>query len=249
MREGGAHEALGHAPGWSRPMSELSLDHLGAEPSGGDRRRTVPAAAPFLLFGSIGPRQEPPRGKGLMSNTDPDAPAALELVRALLRDGREELVRADGKASSLLAVVGVIVGALLTSVVGRVWSPADFDQHARIAWWLGIAAVGVAACCLVNALLPRFWRSKGAARVTYFADVVRVEKDAKRSARAETAISDLEAAVQSSARDVFAHALQQLRAISWIVSIKYRRIRAAILLLAVAAAFLGIALALHTAHW
>lgn len=184
------------------------------------------------------------RIEGQATATDPDAPAALDLARALLRDTREELVRADEKASSLLTAVGIAVGALLTGVVGRIWSPAGFDQLARIAWWVGVAGVGAATCFLVSALLPRFRRSEGTARVTYFADVIRAE-NAKGRARPGAVMSDLEAAVKSSANNALAHTLQQLRAISWIVSVKYRRIRAAILSLAVAVAFLGIALALQ----
>ncbi|MGH8906103.1 MAG: Pycsar system effector family protein [Egibacteraceae bacterium] len=176
-------------------------------------------------------------------NTDvgQETAAALDLARGLLRDSREELSRADEKAGSLLTAVGVAVGLLLTGAIGGVWSPATFGQGARLAWWFGVAATGAAVCCLVSALLPRFLAARDTARVSYFAQVVHLEQQKKGAGE-----DHLRAAVTSAAADPLAHTLDQVRAISSLASVKYRRIRAAITAMALAAVALGIALALQT---
>jgi hypothetical protein len=77
-------------------------------------------------------------------NIQPENPHA-KLVDALLNDTREELGRADGKASILLSAVGVVVSVLLAGAISRDWNPTQLASCEWL-WWLGTlsgtAAIG-----------------------------------------------------------------------------------------------------------
>lgn len=97
---------------------------------------------------------------------------AYTLADTILAENREELSRADGKASTLLAAALIVVGVLLAGVLAGDWSPGKLVPWARVAW--GIAAVlalgGISS--LVAALMPRHvWRPNENGRVSYFGDV------------------------------------------------------------------------------
>ncbi|MGH2771383.1 MAG: Pycsar system effector family protein [Actinomycetota bacterium] len=171
---------------------------------------------------------------------------ALEVARELLRDGRDELRRADEKACSLLAAIGVVAGVLLTGAFGGSWSPAIFHQSERVAWWLGVTATGAAICYLVSTLIPRLPSAKDTGRVTSFVEVARLERSAKTRAGAVER-DHLGIAIRFAAEDVFGHTLDRVRVVSWIASVKYRRIRVAIYLMTAGAALIGAAVTLHLA--
>jgi hypothetical protein len=48
-----------------------------------------------------------------------------EYARLLLAEAREELGRADQKASLLLAAASVAIAAIVTGLVGSGWKPSD----------------------------------------------------------------------------------------------------------------------------
>jgi len=64
----------------------------------------------------------------------------LVLAETMLREAREELSRADGKSSLLLAAVGVVVGAVAAAVVAGEWSPFDLSPFIQWLWWAGNGA-------------------------------------------------------------------------------------------------------------
>jgi len=94
-------------------------------------------------------------------------------VSELLRDTREEVARADSKASLLLASSGVVVGALLAGLIAGRWSPFELNNRIEWMWWLaaGLAAAGLIA--LGSAVWPRFARrnSPRPSVPSYFGDV------------------------------------------------------------------------------
>ncbi len=104
----------------------------------------------------------------------PPAPGADILLAA-----RDELVRADAKATTLFATSGVAVGAVLTGLLSGQWSPSRI--HGGLAqgiWWLGAAAAGVALVCLAAAMHPRTRRRRRDGRLAaYFGDVVMLGPD------------------------------------------------------------------------
>lgn len=145
-----------------------------------------------------------------------------DLTRTLLRETREELVRADTKASYLLASLGVILGVVLGGAIAGHWTPNDLTCTAEFVWWLGVVAVAVGAVALGNAVYPRLVKEKPG-RVTYFEDVRRHET-------CDTLIGDLNTEAELGERDA-----EQLMRLSKIASRKYRSIQVAIWALVAAA--------------
>lgn len=98
----------------------------------------------------------------------------------VLREVREELGRADGKASILLAAFGVAGGALVAALLANSWSPSQLDDRFEWIWWLGIASAICSLAFLAASVYPRT-RRKDASSVVgpmYYGDVVAMDKKA-----------------------------------------------------------------------
>lgn len=155
------------------------------------------------------------------------AVGSTDLADFLLRDAREELTRADSKASLLTAAVGVVVGALVAAMLAQTWTPANLDASVRWLWWVGAASIGLALIFLGAGVYPRTvrkGRSEGAAK--YFADAVRLGRDGLPDALNSTSLDE--------------YLLDQLFAVSHIVDIKYRCIRIALWCLALGASAVSV---------
>ena len=89
---------------------------------------------------------------------------------------REELARADAKATTLFASTGVVFGAVLSGLLSGRWSPPRIDDGpAQVLWWLGAGAAVTALVLLACALFPRTRRDRRHGRITaYYEDVVRL---------------------------------------------------------------------------
>lgn len=156
-------------------------------------------------------------------NDDELAPH-LELARTILREAREELARADGKASILLAAIGVVIGAIMAAVLGGSWHPHDLNHNIEWLWWVG-AMIGLAgATAFGSAVFPRTtYRSKHRSGiVAYFGDVVGLSQH------------QLKQGLVRTANEPDAATLDQLRAISSVVDKKYRAIQVGITCIAAA---------------
>lgn len=73
----------------------------------------------------------------------------------LLDRSRQELDRADAKATTLLAGLGVGVGAVLAGIFAGAWSPRDLLIFGAIGWWIGSATALVGVFQLLYAVYPR----------------------------------------------------------------------------------------------
>lgn len=62
-----------------------------------------------------------------------------ELAKVLLAESREELTRADGKASLLLAALGIGLSAILGAVLAGNWAPFVLASPWEAIWWTGAA--------------------------------------------------------------------------------------------------------------
>src|SRR5215216_5048493 len=105
----------------------------------------------------------------------------------LLAESREELARADGKASMLLSALGVAVGVIAAALLAGGWSPDRLDHGYRIVWWagLGFAAGGSLALCL--AVWPRIRHRLPGPSASYFDEIALLGSvDKVRSAVAST---------------------------------------------------------------
>jgi hypothetical protein len=106
-----------------------------------------------------------------------------ELAKALLAESREELTRADGKASILLAALGIGLSAILAAILSGDWSPFGLHEPYQAVWWAGSACAGVALVSLGLAIYPRVKHNTRSSGVTYYGDVARLENaDALRAA-------------------------------------------------------------------
>jgi hypothetical protein len=135
-----------------------------------------------------------------------------ELCAQLLTETREEIARADGKASILLAGAGVaasaVVGGALSSdltLLGAAGVVQVVAAASALAMLLGIWALGAAVMPNVGA--------PAAGRVRYFTDVLQYEQSTQK----------LKDALDKEAELGDERTLHQLIAVSGIVKKKYRR--------------------------
>lgn len=142
----------------------------------------------------------------------------------LLTETREELGRADNKASLLFAVFGVVNGALLAGLIAHNWRPEDLATPATVVFWIGAGCAAAGAASLGFAVWPRTVRHQPGGPASYYGDIVTYgkDRDALRSALAEAAEGD-------------ERTVEQLAVVSAIVWRKYAGIRCALRLFALAA--------------
>jgi MFS family permease len=100
------------------------------------------------------------------------AEPGAERARELLRETREELARADGKATTLLGVVGLLLGALLAGIIAGDWSPADLSCRSEVSFWIGAAVAVAAEGLLCAAVMPQLRHDKHRDHLTHFGHVV-----------------------------------------------------------------------------
>lgn len=151
-----------------------------------------------------------------MKQFDGDNPAPhLELASIILREAREELARADGKASILLAAIGVVIGVIMAAVLEGSWHPTHLDDNIEWLWWLGTVSGSVGTFALGIAVFPRTkYRSKRRPGiVAYFGDVVGLCRH------------QLKEGLIVTAQDPDAATLDQVEAVASVVDKKYRSIQ------------------------
>lgn len=146
----------------------------------------------------------------------------------MLAAAREELVRADNKASLLLASAGLAVGALIAGLISRDWSPFALENRIEWLWWAGAGAAAYGLGCLGSAVYPRT-RRRGPVPgvVAFFGDV---------NSYASRPRAELVEALRRSAEREQDRFVDQLVQISDIARRKYARLRHAMWALPLAAA-------------
>ncbi|WP_236656199.1 Pycsar system effector family protein [Streptacidiphilus jiangxiensis] len=92
----------------------------------------------------------------------------------LLAETRDEIGRADSKASILLAVLGVSASGVIGLQSSASWSPHRLAAVGQLAWWCGLLALLTALAALLLAVLPRFSRNswRPGRPLTHFQDIV-----------------------------------------------------------------------------
>ena len=149
--------------------------------------------------------------------------ARKQLAEGLLKDAREELGRADGKATTLMSASGVIIGVLLAGAIAGRWNPTDLGLW-QLLWWPGTAVGLAGVVAFAAAVWPRISHEKPKDEVAYFGHVVQYEK-----------VEDFEAALNRAASSPSKdRTVDQLFVISKIVQKKYQLIQLGMKLLGVA---------------
>src|SRR4051794_39744612 len=95
----------------------------------------------------------------------------------LLAETREELTRADSKASLLFAAFGVVLGALLAGVISHKWQPADLAPVATVVFWFGAALAVGGVLGLGYAVWPRIVDEKADWPASYYGHIVAYGSD------------------------------------------------------------------------
>ncbi|WP_150129254.1 Pycsar system effector family protein [Microcella alkaliphila] len=139
------------------------------------------------------------------------------LALRILAESREELARADGKASILLAAASLIAGVVLSAILAGDWQPGDLNLCSQIAWWAGILSAAVGIVALATAVYPRtkYRGARPPSVIAYFGDV------------AMTPVHTLAKRLRETAASTDA-VIDQMKAIAWIVDRKYLGIQTAL---------------------
>jgi MFS family permease len=147
---------------------------------------------------------------------------ARKLAEQILTESREELTRADGKASLLLAAIAIGVSAIAGAILQGAWSPYSLQSPWEAVWWGGVVAAGGALVAFALAIWPKL-KHKSGGGVTYFGDVVRLKT-----------VDALRRELANSAADPAERSVTQLHVIARRVKRKYRWIQTGLWALAIA---------------
>ena len=115
----------------------------------------VPATPEAHPPSRLAPSSENPSTTKL-PDMDERAGRSQTLVRRMLLEAREDVSNADQKASTVLAGLGVGVGAVVGGVLAGDWRPTSMQSPAMVLWWAGTIAVLAAMACAAFAVWPRY---------------------------------------------------------------------------------------------
>lgn len=141
--------------------------------------------------------------------------------KELLAESRDELARADGKASMLLSALGVVVGIIAAALLAGDWSTNRLAHSYRIVWWVGLGFTAAGSLALCLAVWPRIRHRLPGPSATYFDEIALLGS-----------VDKVKAALAST--DAAERTLTQLVAISRIARRKYVLIRWSMCLLGIA---------------
>ncbi|MEU8871704.1 Pycsar system effector family protein [Streptomyces javensis] len=161
--------------------------------------------------------------------TAPAGAADAQAAERLLSDLRTEIARADGKASVLVAALGMTAGIFTGLIANSQWTPSALSVPSRIIWWAGTLALATALLALLLAVLPRYGRQTWVPGqpLAYFSDI----HCAARLGRLADALTD-------TAHAPTAGLMAALTETSRIATVKHRWIRAGLIALCCGAALL-----------
>ena len=151
-------------------------------------------------------------------------------VNSLLRDSREELTRADSKATVLLGTAGVGASIIAGDIVAGHWTPPSLPPWAQVFWWIGVCAAGAGFVSLTYALSPRLYGSAEKGNLRHFGHIAQYQSP-----------SELLEPLNSASGNMLIAKVSQLWAIGKIVTHKYALIRVALQLFAASILFLIVA--------
>lgn len=114
-----------------------------------------------------------------------DLASSLAFVRleVLHKETREELDKADGKATTLTSIVGLILGIFLAGAVAGGFSPKRFSYSLDWLFWIGLGLALAAETALCAAIFPRIKPRTPKELLRYFVHVAEFKtKESFRSA-------------------------------------------------------------------
>lgn len=156
----------------------------------------------------------------------------------LLRETREEIGRADAKASTLLGAVVIVLGVFAAGALAGTWSPLTLTPASATAWWTGVILAGVGVGFLCACIYPNVGNQLTKNVLGFFGHVYLY------STRDEPI-----AALREHGEQPLARLGDQLFVLSRITRRKYRLMRWAIWCLASSVSLVAIALVVNHVRW
>ncbi len=157
---------------------------------------------------------------------------AVPVEDVMLAEARVEVSYADHKASMVLASLGVGFGAVIGGLLAGDWKPAD-QGGGEWAWWVGLCLAVGSVAYAAAAVWPRYPRQGKSDELYFWGDVASMPSYDELSRR-------LDGAPPSAGN----RTRRQLWALSNIVAMKYRLIRAAFVAAALAVVAFAVSAAL-----
>lgn len=159
-------------------------------------------------------------------------------AQVLLGETRAELEKADNKAATLLAVVGLIVTLTFGVALDKAWNPLDYESDLASGLVIvGAGAVLVSLLLTLLALKPRTKRGGLRQNLTYFGDVAAYEDHKTDAENIKALKAQLRVHNENDSLDRLA---DQVWHLSRIVRTKYKLINLSVIL-AMSAPFLFLA--------
>lgn len=155
------------------------------------------------------------------------APDTAALAAAMLAEVRDEIDRADQKASLLIGSLGIAFTILLSGMIGGDWTPGTLSPFGATVWVLGVVAAGASVVAAAAAVWPRLSRGPGPGAITYWGQI-----------RGLGTPADVEKALTERGVHPPERTFQQLLVLSSVVQRKYRAIRLSMTLAGVGVALI-----------
>lgn len=141
----------------------------------------------------------------------------LDHVQLLLQETRDELTKADSKASILLATAGVAASIVVGTTASANRILTERPGWAVVLWWLGISIGLIGIAAIASAIAPRAGHGEHRSAVRYFGHAALFSSP-----------DELLQALRANEDQQLERAVDQLWVNSRLVVRKYRRIRFAL---------------------
>lgn len=160
--------------------------------------------------------------------------SSLDVERVMLEETRDDVKHADQKASTLLATLGVGFSLLISAQLQMDWNLHEISVLKAVALWTGIALGLSSVACAAAAIWPRFSVKKSSATaVTYWGHIASLRS-----------VRDLGRELDRRPPRDSLRVRHQLWSLSRLVVLKYRFVRAALVLAGLGVLVLAAATAL-----
>jgi hypothetical protein len=158
-------------------------------------------------------------------------PKSDPIISRMLDEARDDIKHADQKSAVLLAALGVGFGSVLGGQLSAGWDSSTLSQCGQIVWWSGVVFSITSVVLAALAVWPRYSTTdRPKYGITYWGHVAAFDQ-------LDTLVTALQD--QDVAEDL--RNTHQLWRVSKSVRVKYRLVRAALILGGISGATLGIA--------
>lgn len=149
-----------------------------------------------------------------MTQSGSERNATEVLAAEMLAEAKDEIDRADQKASLLIGSLGIAFSVVLSGMIGGSWSPSALSVPGLVMWAVGVVLATASLFAAALAVWPRLSRSPGPGTITYWGQV-----------RGMTSPQEVADSLATRGLLPPERTYQQLLVLSAVVQRKYRSIR------------------------